>query len=105
MWGVTICGSILQNELIHRLPSDFVAVFPEGTSIAYAVIPLIPTMEQPLKDEVRKAFAGSVSVIWSVLIGIGGMGLVSSLPMKSLPLHTDLDKDWGMVSETGEPKV
>ena len=80
-------------------------MFPEGTAIAYAVIPLIPKMEQPLKDEVRKAFAGGVSVIWSVLIGIGGMGLVSSLPMKRLPLHTDLDKDWGMVSERGEPKV
>ena len=101
---MTIGGAVLQNELQHRLPSDFVSQFPGGTSIAYAVIPLIPSMEQPLKGEVQKAFAGGVSVIWRVLIGFGGMGFIASLPMKRLPLHTDIDKDWGM-TERRETKV
>jgi hypothetical protein len=106
VWGVTIGGSVLQNELKHRLPSAFVSVFPEGTAIAYAVIPLISTMEQPLKDEVRKAFAGSLSVIWRVLIGIGALGLIASLGMKRLPLHTDVDRDWGIAESDRreEPK-
>ena len=33
---------------------------------------------------------------WQVLIGIGGMGLLVSLVMKCLPLHTDVDKNWGL---------
>ncbi|KAF8486502.1 major facilitator superfamily domain-containing protein [Gautieria morchelliformis] len=107
VWGVTIGGSVLQNELKHRLPSDFVSVFPEGTAIAYAVIPLISTMEQPLKDEVRKAFAGSLSVIWRVLIGVGALGLIASLGMKRLPLHTGVDRDWGIAvsDRREEPKA
>ena len=97
---------MLQNELQHRLPSDFVSQFPGGTGIAYAVVPLIPSMEQPLRGEVQKAFAGSLSVIWRVLIGVGGLGLFASLPMKWFPLHTDIDKDWGiMESEKHEQRV
>ena len=96
---------MLQNELQNRLPSEFVSLFPQGTAIAYAVIPLVSTMEQPLKDEVQNAFAGSVGMIWKVLIGIGGLGLISSLPMKQLPLHTGVDKDWGLLQlEKGDPK-
>ena len=97
---------MLQNELQHKLPSDFVSQFPGGTGIAYAVIPLISSMEQPLRGEVQKAFAGSLSVIWRVLIGVGGLGLLASLPMKRLPLHTEIDKDWGIMdSERDEQRV
>ena len=88
---------MLQNELRRRLPSDFVTQFPGGTGIAYAIIPLIPSMDQPFRNEVQKAFAGSLSVIWRVLICVGGLGLLASLFMKRLPLHTDIDKDWGLV--------
>ncbi|TFY71509.1 hypothetical protein EVG20_g1500 [Dentipellis fragilis] len=96
VWGITIGGSILQNELRKRLPAKFSSTFTDGTQIAYAVIPQIPDLPQPLKDEVRRAFADSVRLIWQVLTGISGLGFLVSLVMKGLPLHTSTDEEWGM---------
>lgn len=42
------------------------------------------------------AFAQSVAVIWQVFIGLAGVGLIASLFMKGLPLHTEVDKRWGL---------
>ncbi|TFY67591.1 hypothetical protein EVG20_g3888 [Dentipellis fragilis] len=101
VWGITIGGTILQNELRKNLPVEFASTFTESTQIAYAVIPQIPDLPQPLKDEVRRAFADSVRVIWQVLTGISGMGLLVSLAMKGLPLHTSTDQEWGMQERKG----
>ena len=88
-------GAVLQNELHKRLPSDFLAQFPQGAEVAFSAIPLIRDLSQPLKDEVRNAFAGSMQVVWQVLAGIGGIGFFASFLMKQLPLHTAVDADWG----------
>lgn len=96
VWGVTIGGAVLQNELRKRLPGDFVSQFPGGTSIAYSIIPVIRTLDEPLKTNVRIAFAESLRVLWQVLIGVAGLAFIASLFMKGLPLHTSVDKDWGL---------
>lgn len=81
-------------------------MFPKGVALAYSAIPLIATLEDPLRTEVRQAFADSIRVIWQVMIGIAALGLLISLPMKALPLHTQVDERWGMEaqqhSENGE---
>ncbi|THH07858.1 hypothetical protein EW146_g9180 [Bondarzewia mesenterica] len=69
-------------------------------SIAYATIPLISGLPEPLKMDVRVAFADSLKVIWQVFVGITGLGLLSSLVMKHLPLHTAVDKDWSLEENT-----
>ncbi|KAL0954049.1 hypothetical protein HGRIS_005201 [Hohenbuehelia grisea] len=102
VWGVTIGGTILQNQLTNRLPPQFIASFPQGTAIAYSIIPQIRSLQEPLKGQVRVAFAESLRVVWQVLIGIGAIGLLVSLGMKHLPLHTSVDRDWGM--ETRKPE-
>ncbi|KAI0364582.1 MFS general substrate transporter [Pilatotrama ljubarskyi] len=94
VWGVTIGASVLQNELKRRVPPVFLADSPKGVAIAYALIPQISSLHDPLKQEVQNAFAKSLQVLWEVLAGIGGIGLISSLLMKGLPLHTTLDEDW-----------
>ncbi|TFY56617.1 hypothetical protein EVG20_g8862 [Dentipellis fragilis] len=96
VWGITIGGTILQNGLQKNLPAEFTGQFTESTQIAYAVIPQISNLPQPLKDEVRRAFADSVRVIWQLLTGISGMGFLVSLAMKGLPLHTSTDQEWSM---------
>ena len=70
--------------------------FPQGVGIAYSVIPVISTLDEPLRSEVRQAFAESLRVVWQVLIGIAGIGLLSSLFMRGLPLHTEMDRRWAM---------
>ncbi|OSD02317.1 MFS general substrate transporter [Trametes coccinea BRFM310] len=96
VWGVTIGGTVLQNELKRRVPPAFLTESAQGSAIAYALIPQVPFLPEPLKREVQDAFAGSLRVLWEVLLGIGAAGLLSSLLMKGLPLHTSLDEDWAM---------
>ncbi|KAK7050204.1 iron permease [Favolaschia claudopus] len=95
VWGVTIGGTVLQNQLRKKLPAEFVAQFPGGVEIAYAAIPVIGTLEEPLRTQVRNAFADSFKAVWWVTTGIAGLGLLFSLAMKHYPLHTAVDKDWG----------
>ncbi|KAF9017604.1 MFS general substrate transporter [Hymenopellis radicata] len=94
IWGVAVGGTILQNRLSSTLPQKFSAQFPKGVSIAYAVIPLIDTLEEPLKSEVTEAFAKSLSLLWKVLAGVGGAGMLTALMMKDVPLHETVDKKW-----------
>ncbi|KAI0083281.1 iron permease [Irpex rosettiformis] len=96
VWAITIGGTVLQNQLVKRLPEAFTSQFPSGAALAYASIPAISKLPEPLRTEVRTAFAESIRVIWQVLTGIAGMGFLSSLAMKGLPLHTQVDERWGI---------
>jgi len=96
VWGVTIGATVLQNRLAQHLPKSFEGVFPQGTQIAYAVIPLIPTLPADIAAETREAFASALGMMWQVMIGIGALGLVVSLAMKHMSLHSDTDENWGV---------
>ncbi|KAJ7833677.1 major facilitator superfamily domain-containing protein [Mycena leptocephala] len=102
VWGVTVGGTILQNELHKRLPPDFVALFPGGVEIAYSIIPSIRTLEEPLRTHVRVAFAESMQVVWWTTTGIAGLGFLVSLSMKHYKLHTDIDGEWGIEEKEKE---
>lgn len=59
-----IGSTVLQNELGKRLPVDYLAQFPEGLEIIYAVIPTIKNIQDPvLEAEVKKAFADSLQLL------------------------------------------
>ncbi|KAI9442690.1 Mfs1.2 [Lactarius indigo] len=95
IWGVTVGGAILQNELKKNLPASFLAQFPHGVQLAFAAIPSIPTLEQPLKAEVQNTFGHALKVVWQAVLGISSAGFVASLGMRQLQLHTNIDEDWG----------
>ncbi|KAI9066853.1 Mfs1.1 [Trametes sanguinea] len=76
-------------------------------------IPLIPSLEQPLRDEVRAAFADSVRLVWYISLGLCAAGLVSVAMQKHVPLHAKMDDRFGMKEkartrhedmEMGKPK-
>ncbi|RDX51312.1 Mfs1.2 [Lentinus brumalis] len=96
IWGVTIGGAILQNELQMRLPQAIQDSLPGINNIAYAIVPLIPSLEEPEKDIVRKAFAQSLVTLWRMIIAVGGVGLLASLPMRGFPLHTQTDEGYAL---------
>jgi hypothetical protein len=98
---VTICGSVLQNSLQHDLPADFLRLFPSAHDLAYGAVTEVANLAQPLKQEVKSAFAHSLRRVWITLLALSCLGLISSFPMKALPLHTDLDGRWGVDSQTG----
>ena len=93
---MTIGSAVLQTQLTKRLPAQFLDSIPGGVSITYALIPIISQLEEPTKSEVQDAFAESLVVLWEVMIGISALSLLTSLFMKSLPLHTETDKQWSM---------
>jgi hypothetical protein len=81
---------------VKKLPTDFVAQFPPGFEIAYAAIPLIKLLEEPLRTQVQTAFAESMTVIWQAMIGFSGLGLLFSLFMVEVPMGTTVDESYAL---------
>ena len=96
---------MLQTQLSKHLPAAFSQQFPQGVSIAYSAIPTISSLPEPLRTQVRVAFAQSLKVLWQVLAGIAGAGALASLAMKGLALHDKVDEKWGMEEEAAEGTV
>jgi len=95
-WSISIGATIIQNELRHRLPSDFLSQFPADQDLTYSIIPHIGEIPQPLQDEVRKAFADSLRVMWKVILAFGAAGLLCGLVQKEIPLHSKKDDKFGL---------
>ncbi|KAF7971297.1 hypothetical protein HWV62_21454 [Athelia sp. TMB] len=96
VWGVTIGATVLQNQLVKRLPPAFIAAFPQGAEVAYASISVLGALPPPLQGAVRAAFADALRVLWWVLMGVAGAGLAVSLLMRHVPLHTQTDRAWDL---------
>lgn len=94
-FGVTIGVTILQNSLKKTLPPSFLAQFPSGMKISYAVIPILHTLFDPLRSQVEHSFAIGMTHIWYVVVGIAGLGLVSCLPAQRFFLREYTDETWG----------
>ena len=105
-WGITIGATILQNRLARTLPAAFLSRFPAGAEIAYAAIPQIAALDEPLRDEVREAFAQSLKVVWETMLGICGVGLLSVGLMREVQMVTHTDETYGLHDEraAGESK-
>lgn len=48
-----------------------------------------------MKDEVRNTFGTALKVVWQVVLGISVVGVLCTIGMKQLELHTNIDQDWG----------
>ncbi|SCV67146.1 BQ2448_5792 [Microbotryum intermedium] len=94
--GVTVGSVILTNELKQKAPQEWLASIPGGVSGAYAAIPTIANLSEPLRSTVRVAFAHSIQRIWQIMIAFGGVGLIASLFIKSLALQTETDENFGI---------
>jgi hypothetical protein len=92
---------VLQNELAKRLPAEFIAGLPsgDGITIAYAAIPRVASLEEPLRTQVRAAFAESIRVIWLVLVAVSAAGLLSTMLMKDVPMQGKMDEKWAVTGE------
>lgn len=98
---MTISATILQNELKRRLPPEFVSQFPEGIEIAYAAIPVIPSLNEPTRTQVREAFADSLSIVWKVMIGFSAAGFVTLFLLKEVPMQKHTDETYGLDDGSG----
>ncbi|KAL8287529.1 hypothetical protein RQP46_003387 [Phenoliferia psychrophenolica] len=95
--GITGGSTILTNGLSSKLPAEYVAMLPEGSaSNAVAAIPTVMHLPEPLRTQVRVAFASSLSQLWREMIYVGAAGALISLFMKNLPMTDALDESWGL---------
>jgi len=78
VWGVALGGAILQDELLKRLPKNFLAQELQGVALAYSIIPQIRDLPQPFKENVQVTFAESLSIVWKAVVGVSAAGLISS---------------------------
>ncbi|EIW60814.1 iron permease [Trametes versicolor FP-101664 SS1] len=95
-WGVTISATIVQNELKRKLPQAFLQTLDGGAEIAFAVIPALPHLHEPLRTEVREAFAESLATIWRVMAGVCAAGFVAVVLMREVPMPTYTDDQYGL---------
>ncbi|KAG6872024.1 hypothetical protein C0995_013806 [Termitomyces sp. Mi166 len=95
-WGITIGSTVLENQLKKKLPETFIQSLPQGLELSYGAIPQISTLAEPLRRQVRDAFAGSLVVLWQVLLGISALGVLSLLIMKEVPMQTVSDERYGL---------
>ncbi len=86
----------MQNQLRSRLPETFLSSLPQGVEISYASIPHIKDLAEPVRDQVRAAFADSLDVLWEVMIGIAGVGFLSAWLMRDVGLQQITDEKWGL---------
>ncbi|ORY69454.1 iron permease [Leucosporidium creatinivorum] len=99
VFGIAIGSTILQNQLTKNLPAEFTAQLGGSAEIAFSSIPLIADLAEPLRTEVRAAFANSIQTIWQVLIGLSGLAFLLSFLMRSLPLTSEVDENWGLAEK------
>lgn len=60
-------------------------------------LPLVRIIRsEPLRTEVRTAFASSLRVIWQVVLGLAGVALFISIFMEQIALTREVDQDWGL---------
>ena len=85
------------------------AQFPQGIEIAYAAIPIIPTLSEPTRTHVREAFANSLSVVWKVMIGFSAAGFLTLFLLKEVPMQKYTDETYGLrddgASKQGDSEV
>ncbi|OBZ71435.1 hypothetical protein A0H81_08935 [Grifola frondosa] len=96
IWGIAMGDAIIQNELSRRLPPAFLVQFPGGVPLAYAVIPQIGKLEEPLAGQVRAAFGAAVAVLWKALTDVARAGFIASLFMCEIPMPTTIDDNWDL---------
>ncbi|KAJ7066027.1 iron permease [Mycena amicta] len=101
-WGITIASTVLQNKLKTNLPPSFIAQFPPGFEIAYIAIPVIRTLDEPLKSQVQAGFAKSMAAIWQTMAGIAGIGLLSCLLLKEIPMVQGIDERYALKEDERE---
>ena len=102
---MTIAGTVIQNVLARTLPPAFItslALQPgDGASLAYSAIPTIPALTEPLRTEVRHAFARATRAVWLAMLGVAGAGLASTLLMREEAMKKSLDERWGLEQARG----
>ncbi|KAL0580346.1 hypothetical protein V5O48_001683 [Marasmius crinis-equi] len=111
VWAISIGNTVFQNELtkrlVHRNLSALGSLDLSDAETLYGFIPQIRFLPEPVKGVIQSDVAKSLSVFWMVLTVLGGVGLLSSLPifMRDIPLQDVTDERWTRGAFDGDESV
>lgn len=80
-------------------------MFPEGTELAYNVIPKIAGLTPELRAQTQKAFADSLHLVWVIMLALCGAGMLSVALLKEFPLRKTTDKQWGLKEKSEQQRA
>lgn len=66
---------------------------------AYAAIPVLHTLAEPMKTEVIHAFVVSLRLVWLVAIPLSAVGLLANFFCKEIAMHKHVDEKWGLAEK------
>ncbi len=95
-------GLDVSIKLLKDLPRSFTDTLPHGVQSAYAIIPKISSLPEPQRAQVRAVFARATKLIWQVMIGFSGAGLLTVVLMREEQMRRDRDEQWGSEGERRE---
>ncbi|KDR66677.1 hypothetical protein GALMADRAFT_232386 [Galerina marginata CBS 339.88] len=97
VWGVTVGGAILQNELKRRLPGSILSQIHDSEGqLAYSIVPLVRTLPPNLKFVAENAFLDSLRILWITLTACCAVGLLCFVWTKNYPLRQTVDGKWAI---------
>ncbi|BGP57469.1 hypothetical protein JCM8202_002026 [Rhodotorula sphaerocarpa] len=100
VFGISIATTVFQNELVKKLPAAFLSSLGGSATVAFAAIPQIKDLPEPLRSTVRAAFADSARSIWIVCTAVGGAALLMCFLLEDLKLAVVTDEEWGLRERT-----
>ena len=71
---------------------------------AYAAIPVLHKLAEPMKTEVIHAFVVSLRLVWLVAIPLSAVGLLANFFCKEIPMHQHVDEKWGLTEQARAEK-
>ena len=100
--GVAIGGTIFQNQMRQKLLTyPLLAAQADNYSRdATSLVQIIKTMsEGTAKEQLVQSYADSLKVVWAVMCGLAGLGLLTSFLTKGYDLNRALETEQGFREE------
>lgn len=69
------------------------------SDLAYAVVPVVRTLDNPLRDQLRAGFGDGMVVLWMTSAGIAGAGLLASFMMRDVPMTSRPCQDGALTGD------
>ena len=105
--GVAIGGVIFQNRMVTNL-QGYPQLADQAGTLSSDVVALIDTIQSlpdsdPNKITLKNAFTDSIKIIWMVICGLSGLGLLASLFVKHYGLNQQLQTEQGFSEQKAKP--
>jgi MFS family permease len=105
-WGVAIPAAIFNNRvqgLLHQISDESVrAIFSRGDAYQFATADFIRQFPTVVQDQIINIYTLALERLFHIGIAFAGLAFVLALFELEVPLRTELETEFGLVSERRE---